>query len=278
MLGAATVFALKDGFAKHLSGIYPVPELLWAQYSLLLLMLIPFIGWRYGWRAFRPNNLYFQLLRGSLGVGTVAFFYLAIQDIPLADATAITFISPIIVTLFSPWLLKEKVGLRRWVAVSVGFVGILLIVQPGFQEIRIGTLYGLAAGIGFAFFQIATRKLAHRETPMVTILYTALVGAATLNFTAPLYWIVPQLNDAGMLLVMSCFAACGQAMMIYSFVAAPAVVVAPFFYVTIIVATATGYIVFGDFPNLAAWAGIVIVVACGIFIAFREAKVKEGVG
>ena len=275
MLGAATIFALKDGFAKHLSTIYPVAELLWAQYSLLLLLVLPFITWRYGWRALRPKSFLSQILRGLLGVGTVGLFYLAIQDIPLADATALSFITPIIVTLLSPWLLKEKVGLRRWVAVIIGFIVILLIVQPGFQEIRVGTLYGLAAGFGFAFFQMATRKLAQRETPMVTVLYTALVGGVILNSFLPSYWITPQGPDIAMLLVMSAFAATGQAMMIYSFVSAPAVVVSPFFYVTIIVATATGYIAFGDFPNLVAWAGIAIVIACGIFIALREAKVTE---
>jgi len=277
MLGAATIFALKDGFAKHLSTIYPVAELLWAQYSLLLVLVPPYLIWRFGWKGLRPFSFISQIFRGMLGVGTVGLFYLAIQDIPLADATALSFITPIIVTLLSPWLLNEKVGLRRWLAVIVGFIGILLVVQPGFQEIRIGTAYGLAAGVGFAFFQIATRKLAQRDAPMLTVLYTALVGGGLLNALLPVYWISPQSTDWAMLLVMSAFAATGQAMLIYAFVSAPAAVVSPFFYVTIIVATATGYVAFGDFPNLIAWSGIAIVIACGIFIALREAKVKEAV-
>ena len=275
MTGSATVFAMKDGFAKHLAGIYPVAELVWAQYTLLLVMVLPFILWRYGRPGLMAKRPWSQMLRGALGVAMVALFYLAIQDIPLADATALAFISPVVVTLLSPWILKEKVGLRRWAAVIIGFGGILLIVQPGFQEIRIGTVYGLASGVVFALFQIATRKLAQQETPMVTVLYTALVGAVALNIFAPLYWVTPEPVHGAMFFVVGLFAAVGQATMIYAFVAAPAVVVAPFFYVTIIVATATGYLAFGDFPGPLAWAGIAIIVGCGIYIAVREARVKE---
>ena len=275
MVSAATLFAMKDGFAKYLGGIYPVMQLLWVQYSLLLLIVLPTIVVRHGWRSLWPSYIIPQIARGMMSMLAVGLFYIAITEIPLADATALIFISPVVVTALSPFLLHENVGIRRWLAVIVGFIGIIFIVQPGFQEFRLGTFASLGAGVIWAFFQIITRSLAQQEIPLVTVLYTALIGAATMNILLPFYWVTPVLSDGVMLLLMAGFASVGQALLIYAFVAAPAVVVAPFVYVTIIVATATGYIAFGDLPGLMTWVGITVIIASGIYIALREAKVKE---
>ena len=275
MVSAATLFAMKDGFAKYLGGIYPVMQLLWVQYSLLLLIVLPTIVVRHGWWSLWPSHIIPQIARGMMSMLAVGLFYIAITEIPLADATALIFISPVVVTALSPFLLHENVGIRRWLAVIVGFIGIIFIVQPGFQEFRLGTLASLGAGVIWAFFQIMTRSLAQQEIPLVTVLYTALIGAATMNILLPFYWVTPVLSDGVMLLLMAGFASVGQALLIYAFVAAPAVVVAPFVYVTIIVATATGYIAFGDLPGLMTWVGITVIIASGIYIALREAKVKE---
>ena len=210
-----------------------------------------------------------------MGVLAVGLFYSAITDIPFADATALIFLSPLIVTLLSPFLLGESVGIHRWVALIMGFLGSLLIIQPGFQELRLGTLAGLGSGLIFALFQISARTLAQQETLVVMVLYTVLVGAVTMNFLIPVYWVTPQVSDGALLLVMAIFSACGQGLLIYAFVAAPAVVVAPFFYVTIIIATAIGHLAFGDFPNMTAWAGIMTIIACGVYIALRESKINE---
>ena len=265
MVSAATLFAMKDGFAKYLGGIYPVMQLLWVQYSLLLLIVLPTIVVRHGWRSLWPSHIIPQIARGMMSMLAVGLFYIAITEIPLADATALIFISPVVVTALSPFLLHE----------SVGFIGIIFIVQPGFQEFRLGTLASLGAGVIWAFFQIMTRSLAQQGIPLVTVLYTALIGAATMNILLPFYWVTPVLSDGVMLLLMAGFASVGQALLIYAFVAAPAVVVSPFVYVTIIVATATGYIAFGDLPGLMTWVGITVIIASGIYIALREAKVKE---
>ena len=272
MLVACIIFSMKDGFAKHLGGLYPVAELLWAQYSLMLLVTLFVVLKRHGVAALWPTHPWTQMLRGGLGVLTVGLFYLALKEIPLADATALAFTSPIVVTILAPFLLKESVGFRRWAAVLAGFAGILMIVQPGFDEFRIGSLYAIGAGAAFALFQLTTRQLADQEAPMVTVLYTALVGAVIMNALMPSLWITPTAKDALLLFAMATLAASGQAFLIYAFVAAPAAVVAPFFYSTIIVATTVGYFVFGEFPNPLAWVGIALVIACGVYIAIREAK------
>ena len=216
-------------------------------------------------------------MRGIYAVSAVGLFYLALTDIPLADATALIFITPIIVTILSPFMLKEHVGVRRWVAVIIGFGGVLLIVQPGFQEVRMGTLAGLTAGLLFGLFSISSRVLARQDDPLLTVFYTALVGAVGLVPAIPAFFVMPAVADIWPFLGMLGLAGLGQVMMMYAFVAAPAVVVTPFIYVTILAASAIGYFFFGDFPDALSWVGVVILIAVGIYIAVRESRAKETV-
>ena len=216
-------------------------------------------------------------MRGIYAVSAVGLFYLALTDIPLADATALIFVTPIVVTILSPLMLNEHVGLRRWVAVILGFGGVLLIVQPGFQEVRMGTLAGLAAGFLFGLFSISSRVLARQDDPLLTVVYTALVGAVGLAPAIPALFVMPAVFDIWPFMGMLGLAGLGQVMMMYAFVAAPAVVVTPFIYVTILAASAIGYFFFGDFPDALSWVGVVILIAVGIYIAVRESRAKERV-
>jgi len=277
MSSASIVFSLKDGFAKFLGDTYPVTEILWIQYSSMLIIFLPIVVMKYGWRNLRPASPSAQFWRGVFSITAVGLFYLALTDIPLADATALIFITPIIVTILSPFILKERVGIRRWIAVLIGFGGVLLIVQPGFQEVGLGTFAGLGAGFVFALFSLSSRAVAQQGSPLLAVIYTALVGFIGMGVFLPSQFILPTQFDAGLFLGLVAFAAAGQALLMYAFAAAPAVVVTPFFYMTILVATTVGYFVFGDFPNLLSWAGIAILIAVGVYIALREAKAKETV-
>jgi len=274
MSSASVVFSLKDGFAKYLGNTYPVLEILWLQYSVMLLVFMPLVLIKFGLSSLIPQSPRAQIMRGIYAVSSVGLFYLALTDIPLADATALIFITPIIVTILSPFILKERVGLRRWIAVLVGFFGVLLIIQPGFQDIRMGTLAALAAGFGFAIFSISSRTLAQQDEPLLTVVYTSLVGSVGLSAVAPFVFVMPEVSDIWLFLGMVGFAGLGQVMFMYAFAAAPAVVVSPFLYGTILAASVVGYFVFGDFPNTVSWAGISIVIAVGIYIAVRESRVK----
>ncbi|MDG2032446.1 MAG: DMT family transporter [Rhodospirillales bacterium] len=277
MSGASILFSMKDGFAKYLGLTYPVLEIIWIQYSAMLIIFLPIVVIKYGWANLMPKSPKAQLMRGIYAVSAVGLFYLAVTDIPLADATALIFITPIIVTILSPFMLKEHVGFRRWIAVFVGFGGVLLIVQPGLQELRMGTLAGLSAGFLFALFSISSRKLAQQDAPLLTVVYTALVGAVGLTVATPAFFVIPAPSDIWPFVGMVVLAALGQVMMMHAFVAAPAVVVTPFFYVTILAASGIGYYVFGDFPNSLSWVGVVVLIGVGIYIAVRESRIKETV-
>ena len=272
MIVAVTFFNLKDGIAKFLSASYPIIELVFFQYIVMFLIMLPIVVFRGGWHSLVTNHTYSLLLRGTIGVVAVGLLFAAVSQIPIADAYAISFISPIVVTLLSPFLLGENVGIRRWLAVVIGFGGVLLVIQPGFREFQTGSLIAISAGVMFGLYGIVTRKLTQHELPRIMMVYTSFVGVVGVSPFLPTIWVTPQLDHSGMILAMGILATVGHALMVYSYAAAPAVVVTPFLYTSMIAATIQGYFIFGDFPNIIAWTGISTIIACGIYTTLREAK------
>ena len=243
----------------------------------MLEIILPIVVFRGGWHSLATKHPYSLLLRGTIGVVAVGLLFAAVSKIPIADAYAISFISPIVVTLLSPFLLGENVGIRRWIAVATGFGGVLLVIQPGFQEFHFGSILAISAGVMFGLYGIATRKLTQQELPRIMMVYTSFVGIVGVSAFLPTIWVTPQLDHSVMILAMGVLATVGHALMIYSYAAAPATVVTPFLYASIIAATIQGYFIFGDFPNIIAWIGITTIIVCGIYIALREAKQNPSV-
>ena len=272
MIIAVTFFNLKDGIAKYLSATYPIIELVFFQYIVMLVIILPIVVFRGGWHSLATKHPYSLLLRGTIGVVAVGLLFAAVSQIPIADAYAISFISPIVVTILSPFLLGENVGIRRWFAVATGFGGVLLVIQPGFEEFQTGSLIAISAGVMFGLYGIVTRKLTQQELPQIMMVYTSFVGVVGVSAFLPAIWVTPQLVHGGIIVAMGVLATVGHAFMVYSYAAAPAVVVTPFLYTSMIAATIQGYFIFGDFPNFIAWIGISTIIACGIYTTLREAK------
>ena len=275
LVGAMTLVPVMDGIAKHLSADFHVFQVVWARYFFHLIILLPIILWRYGVAGFLPQRPVAQVLRGGLLLGSTVFFFAAIAVMPLTDALALVFVSPLVVTALSPWLLGERVGIRRWSAVLVGFVGVLIIIRPGAGVFQVGSLLALAAGCIFACYLIATRKLAGSAPPLVTLAYTALIGALVMSLAMLWYWQPPTPADWLAMIAMGGIAAMGHFLLIRAFELAPASTLAPFTYWEIVSMTAIGYVWFGDFPQSLTWLGIAIVIASGIYISFRESRLAQ---
>lgn len=264
------IVPLMDGIAKHLSTEMSVMQVSWARYFAHFAILLPIILIRHRPAQLIPSQPILQLVRGGLLlVSTVCFFW-AISLMPLADALAIVFVSPLVVTALSPWLLGEAVGLRRWSAVVVGFIGACIIIRPGPEMFSSGALLALAAGTLYALYLIATRRLAGSAPPMVTLFYTALVGAVLLSLVVPFTWTTPNLEQIGWMASLGLIAAVGHFLVIKAFQMAPASLLAPYGYSEIVMATVVGYLFFGDFPDYWSWIGVSIVIASGIYVSFRE--------
>jgi len=272
MLLSMIIIPIMDGLAKVLSDDYPIAEIVWARYFFHLMYLLPVVFFKYGPSALLPRHMGLQIIRGGLLLSSTIFFFAAIAEMPLADCLALVFVYPVIVTALSSVLLGETVGIRRWVAVSVGFFGALVIIQPGFNDIDPGTIYAISAGIIYALYVIATRKLSGSTKPLVTLTFTALLGAVIMSAWVPFDWVTPNKMGWSLMAAMGACAALGHFLLIKAIDYAPASILAPFGYSEIIMATIIGFIVFGDFPDIIIWLGVGVIILSGVYISIRERK------
>jgi drug/metabolite transporter (DMT)-like permease len=264
----------KDGFAKILGAYYSPLEVIWAQFCLMYLVLVPFIVWRYGVGMLWPRPFGIQVLRGVSAAVGIGLFYWAVLYIPLANTTAVYFLAPFVVTALSPLVLQEKVGIRRWTAVIVGFLGVSVILRPDINGFNVGYGIALVGGFSIGIFYLLNRKLAGDSPPVVALAHSVVIGAVLLSFAVPFVWVDPRATDAMNILYFIFFAILGQGLLMASFVYAPASTIAPFQYFGIVSATAFGYFVFGEMPDVWAWIGIAVICSSGIYIAVREGRMK----
>ena len=270
MLGAMSVVPFMDAIAKYLSAHIPILQLVWARYFFHFCLIFPVALLRYGPRRLVPARPLLQLVRGGLLLASTVLFFAAIARMPLADALALIFVSPLIVTALSPWLLGESVGPRRKVAVLVGFLGALLIIRPGFGSIQWPALLALGAGVVFGCYLLATRRLAGSAPPLVTLTYSAAAGALVMSLIVPAVWVAPSAGDLAGMVMLGVIAAGGHFLLIKAFDFAPASLLAPFTYSEIIMTTLLGLVFFGDFPDAWTWAGIAVLIGSGLYISLRE--------
>ena len=217
-----------------------------------------------------PEKILPQALRSlfvTLGVG---LYYWAINFIDIANATAMVFVAPLIVTALSPSILAEPIGLRRTIAVIIGFIGVLVILRPTMDGDRTGYFIALGAGVFIAAYYIANRKLANEAPILTSTFYTSILSAIILTPLIPLFWVIPDIQNFWMLSSFSILATLGQIFMVGAFSFAAANIIAPFIYTQILWATMVGYIMFNAFPDRWSWTGILIVVAAGVYIAIRD--------
>ena len=188
----------------------------------------------------------------------------------LPEALTLSFVSPMIVTLLSAIILKEEVGFRRWSAVVVGFIGVLFVIRPGFNEVNLATITALGCGISYAIYIISTRKLSNQDSPLLTLIFTGLSGSIVISLIAPFYWSDLTLIQLLLLVLLAAIGTLAHFLLILSLNFAEASKLAPLSYSEIIMNVIIGYYFFGDFPSQWVWIGLVIIVASGVYISFRE--------
>lgn len=276
MVVAMLALPIMDAAAKYMSARIPTLQLVWARFFFHTLLLIPIALWHHPVRGLLPQRAGLQTVRALMILCATALFFRAVALMPLADALAVFFIYPFIITAFAPWVLGDRVGVWRWTATIIGFIGALVIIQPGFATLTHGVLFAIGAGFSYSFYALSTRKLAGIDPPLVTLFFTGLIGLVVTSVLLPFAWVVPQAGDWMLMAVMGLVSAAGHYCVIRASESAPAPLLAPLAYVEIISATLLGYFIFADLPDRMTWIGIAIIVASGIVIAWRE-KVR-GIG
>ncbi len=270
MIAAMALLSMKDGIAKVFVRDISAFQVIWVQYACTFAVVALIAVPRYGWRVFLPTPLGWQIVRGIAGISAVGTYYLSLSFIPLADATAMALFAPIIVTLLSPYLLGEQVGIRRQIAIAVGFIGVVIILRPGFAGSSIGYYIGLLGGFIMGLYFIGNRKISASHPPLINVAHNVLIGAVAAAPVIPFIWVDPPSPNATSYLVFLALAISGQGLMLTAFRHAPAGVIAAFNYTLIVFATLIGYFVFGTFPDPVTWVGIALIVLAGLFIALRE--------
>jgi drug/metabolite transporter (DMT)-like permease len=269
MLAGIAIFSLNDALGKWLLADYSVGELLLIRSAAALVLLTPFLR-NAGVAAFitapRPA---LQIVRIVLSALEVAMFFWAVSYLPLADAVTFYLAGPIYVTALSVFLLGEKVGWRRWSAVMVGFVGVVVALRPSAASFTLPALIALGGSVFFAVLMVTTRMLRHTSDMVLIsgqIGATLLLGAAF----APFGWVTPSLRDFLLLSLFGVLSIVALACVNRSLKLAPASVVVPYQYTMIVWAIILGYVVFGDVPDLLTLAGATIIIAAGLYIFWRE--------
>lgn len=275
LLGALVLMPLMDGVAKLLSTRYPVIEVVWARYFFHLAIMLPVVAWRYGLHTLALRHPGLQVLRGGFLLLATLTFFGAISLVPLADALALGFVAPLVTTALSRLVLKERIGPRRWAAVCAGFVGVVVVMRPGSGALQWGALLALGTGCAYACYSITTRYLSGSAPPLVTLTYTAMLGAVLMSAIVPAYWVTPAPGDLLLMLAMGLLAAGGHFLIIRAYEHAPASLLAPYGYVEIVTATTVGFVMFGNFPDAWTWVGVVIIVGSGVYIGVREGRARR---
>ena len=272
---AWVMLPIMDGFAKYLSTDLPVLQITWARYFFTVAFTFPIMLFFYRSQLKWSDKPKLQFIRGLiLLTANICFFY-SISVISLAKALTLAFVAPLIVTAFSPIFLGEKVGVKRWSAVIVGFVGSLVVIRPGFVEINLASLAALGTGIMYGFYLIITRKLSTSDNPLLTLLLTGVVGAIIISCVMPFVWVQPTINQWSMMAAIGIFACIGHLFLILSLKYADASKLAPFSYFEIITNIIIGYYFFSDFPDNWTFLGLFIIVLSGIYISRRENLAKK---
>ncbi len=217
-----------------------------------------------------------QTIRSVFLMATTGLFNSGLTLVPLATATTIMFLSPIMTTVLSVFVLKEHVGIRRWLGVACGFAGATIVVQPwaAFSgSFNAGVLFLVAAALTNACYQISTRKV-RGDDSRTSLLFTAAFGAVICSLLLPWHWQWPDAYGWALLAGSGFAGALGHFCIIQAFRLAPASVVAPFSYSALIWATLLGYVIWKDFPDHSVWAGAALIIASGLYIFWRE-RVRE---
>ncbi len=278
LYGIASVacFAMMDACVKWLDQ-FPVGEVLFARFFfglIPILMLVPRSEIKTFYKTSRPKLHAFRAVSGTFAI--VALF-IALREIPLADVVSLTFGGPIFVTLGSIFFLSEKVGFRRWSAVFIGFIGMLLIVKPAYQELNIYYIFPIIFCIFFACVALSIRSLSTTEPNYRIALYFSLLSMFVGLFTLPFGWVVPSKFELFLLIFTGIIGSYANILLTSSLRIAEASLVTPTKYLNLVFAILLGYFIWGEIPKILTLLGATLIIVSSIIIFVRESKLKKQV-
>jgi drug/metabolite transporter (DMT)-like permease len=270
MCGAVTTFSCLDTTAKYLGRHIDIMQIVWARYTFAMLLAFivanPFS--RPGMlRTARPA---LQMTRAAVLMGSTVLNFFALRYLRLDQVLAITFATPFIVAALSGPVVGEHVGPRRWAAIGVGFIGVLVVTRPGFGIVHPAAILALLAALSYAIYFLTTRVLSRTDSNETTLFYSNIVGAVLMLPVIPFFWTPLTPWQWGLLVLAGALASFGHYMLIVAHRLAPASLLSSFVYCQLIGVVVLGYTVFGDVPDANTLTGAAIVIGSGLYIFHRE--------
>lgn len=269
VLCAVVLFSLSDVLAKLLRQSLPAVEIAWLRYVVFAGFAVLLTA-RGRFAGLRPKRPALQALRGLTLVGSAVLFITGLGYLPVAEATAIVFVSPAFITALSIPFLGEVVGIRRWAAVGVGLIGVLIVIRPGVGAFQAAAVFPLLSAMCWAATIIITRRMGATDRTETTLFWSALTGLAVLTAMVPFGFVLPTPGQAGIALALGLCASVGQYLVILAYRLVSASMLAPFSYAQILSTTGLGYLVFSAVPDAMTLLGTGVVILSGLYTAHRE--------
>lgn len=278
-LSALALFVAMDVTIKLLTAGYPVPQIMFVRFAIHMLLVSLAIRLATGalpWRSRAPG---LQALRSLCLAGTNLIFSFALARIPLADASAVSFASPIFTVALAAFWLGEGVGPRRWIGVAIGLAGVAVALRPPFltggEAAHWALALPLASALIFAVYQILTRRLAAVDDARTTILHTGIAAAIVTGLAQPFVWTWPSTADWALLIGLGVLGSAGHYLLVLAFARAPASLLAPMTYTQLIWATAASALIFGDVPDGWTLFGALVIAGGGLLAALPERAAEK---
>ena len=269
------IVPVMDAFAKHLSSSMDVLQITWGRYFFTLIFTLSLMLIFYRKSLVWTKKPFLQLIRGLIFVFSTYLFFYAISEISLPKALTLAFVAPICVTALSPFFLKEQVGIKRWLAVFLGFFGTLVVIRPGLIEFNLATFAALGCGICYGFYLIITKKLSSSDNPLLTLLLSGIVGTIIISPFLSSIWINPTSNQWILLVLIGLIASVAHLLLILSLKYADASKLAPLGYSEIITNIIISYYFFNELPDNWTYLGLFIIVISGLYVSKKEYLVNK---
>lgn len=272
MIIMTVCFSSLDASAKYASNELPLWMVMWGRYLFHFIFITIFFLRGAPRDIIFTKNLKLQILRSVLIFCAGVSFWSGLMYLPLADCTVIAFISPLLVTILSVFLLGEKVGFHRWGCVMIGLLGVILVIRPGMGIVHWAVVLPLISALFYSALLIITRVLGQREDALTTLFYTSIGGLILSSILVLFFWKTPSPIQWLFLIWLGLLGAVGHFLMIKAFEKAPASLLAPFNYTSLIWATFLGFFLFGDLPDAWTIFGAIIIISSGLYLVQRESS------
>jgi drug/metabolite transporter (DMT)-like permease len=267
----STIFlGTSDVTSKYLSATLPSVEIAWIRFLVFAIIMVPAMVPGTAIYSLRTTSVPLQLLRGTALLGSSLLFITGLRYLPIAEASATAFVSPLFVTALSIIFLAEKVGVRRWIATAAGLFGVLIILRPGTSAFHVAAFLPIVSAFCWAVTLIMTRMMSGKEHSSTIMTYSSIAGVAILSVLVPFAWIAPTWHDIMFGILIGIASTAGQWIVVLAFRYADASVLAPFSYTQLLWVSILGFLVFGEVPDAWTIVGASFIVASGLYTAHRE--------